>query len=494
MRYSSTRNNNISVLSYKAILDGISPDGGLYVPSELPKLSESDLNHMQTLDYLGKAVFVLKAFLPEFSQEELTDCVSKSIQRFEENIGAPIVKLDDTVYILELWHGPTFAFKDVALTLLPSLLKKSKEKAQIKDNILILTATSGDTGKAALEGFKNIDGIKVAVLYPTDNVSAHQKLQMMTQDGSNVLALGINGNFDDTQNAAKKIFCDENIISKLKSLGYILSSANSINWGRLLPQIVYYFSTYLDMCEVGEIKLGEKINFAVPSGNFGNILAGYYARMMGLPINKLICASNSNNVLTDFLTEGRYDCRRMLEKTISPSMDILISSNTERLIYELSNRNDEQVKSRMDGLKDNGEYVLTEQELQEVKNIFYADYATDIQTKQTLNNVYIEKDYLMDPHTAVAMSVYNSYLLSEEDNLKTVIISTANPYKFAPDVLNALSYSVPTDDLKAIKKLNSKTGFYVPEGILEAFEKPVLHKKVVDKDEIMDELTDFIKK
>mgnify|MGYP001004882209 CR=1 FL=1 len=494
MRYTSTRNNNISVLSYKAILDGISPDGGLYVPSELPKLSESDLNHMQTLDYLGKAVFVLKAFLPEFSQEELTDCVSKSIQRFEENIVAPIVKLDDTVYILELWHGPTFAFKDVALTLLPSLLKKSKEKAQIKDNILILTATSGDTGKAALEGFKNIDGIKVAVLYPTDNVSAHQKLQMMTQDGSNVLALGINGNFDDTQNAAKKIFCDENIISKLKSLGYILSSANSINWGRLLPQIVYYFSTYLDMCEVGEIKLGEKINFAVPSGNFGNILAGYYARMMGLPINKLICASNTNNVLTDFLTEGRYDCRRMLEKTISPSMDILISSNTERLIYELSNRNDEQVKSRMDGLKDNGEYVLTEQELQEVKNIFYADYATDIQTKQTLNNVYIEKDYLMDPHTAVAMSVYNSYLLSEEDNLKTVIISTANPYKFAPDVLDALSYSVPTDDLKAIKKLNSKTGFYVPEGILEAFEKPVLHKKVVDKDEIMDELTDFIKK
>ena len=494
MRYTSTRNNNISVLSYKAILDGISPDGGLYVPSELPKLSESDLNHMQTLDYLGKAVFVLKAFLPEFSQEELTDCVSKSIQRFEENIVAPIVKLDDTVYILELWHGPTFAFKDVALTLLPSLLKKSKEKAQIKDNILILTATSGDTGKAALEGFKNIDGIKVAVLYPTDNVSAHQKLQMMTQDGSNVLALGINGNFDDTQNAAKKIFCDENIISKLKSLGYILSSANSINWGRLLPQIVYYFSTYLDMCEVGEIKLGEKINFAVPSGNFGNILAGYYARMMGLPINKLICASNTNNVLTDFLTEGRYDCRRILEKTISPSMDILISSNTERLIYELSNRNDEQVKSRMDGLKDNGEYVLTEQELQEVKNIFYADYATDIQTKQTLNNVYIEKDYLMDPHTAVAMSVYNSYLLSEEDNLKTVIISTANPYKFAPDVLDALSYSVPTDDLKAIKKLNSKTGFYVPEGILEAFEKPVLHKKVVDKDEIMDELTDFIKK
>jgi len=494
MRYTSTRNNNISVLSYKAILDGISPDGGLYVPSELPKLSESDLNHMQTLDYLGKAVFVLKAFLPEFSQEELTDCVSKSIQRFEENIVAPIVKLDDTVYILELWHGPTFAFKDVALTLLPSLLKKSKEKAQIKDNILILTATSGDTGKAALEGFKNIDGIKVAVLYPTDNVSAHQKLQMMTQDGSNVLALGINGNFDDTQNAAKKIFCDENIISKLKSLGYILSSANSINWGRLLPQIVYYFSTYLDMCEVGEIKLGEKINFAVPSGNFGNILAGYYARMMGLPINKLICASNTNNVLTDFLTEGRYDCRRILEKTISPSMDILISSNTERLIYELSNRNDEQVKSRMDGLKDNGEYVLTEQELQEVKNIFYADYATDIQTKQTLNNVYIEKDYLMDPHTAVAMSVYNSYLLSEEDNSKTVIISTANPYKFAPDVLDALSYSVPTDDLKAIKKLNSKTGFYVPEGILEAFEKPVLHKKVVDKDEIMDELTGFIKK
>lgn len=494
MRYTSTRNNKISVLSYQAILNGISPDGGLYVPTELPSFSNSDLSRMQALNYQGKAVFILKAFLPEFSEDELNECVSKSIQRFEENIIAPIVKLDDSVYILELWHGPTFAFKDVALTLLPSLLKISKEKAQVKDDILILTATSGDTGKAALEGFKNIDGIKVAVLYPTDNVSSHQKLQMMIQDGNNVLALGINGNFDDTQTAVKKIFCDESTIAEFKKLGYILSSANSINWGRLLPQIIYYFSTYLDMCEVGEIKLGEKINFAVPSGNFGNILAGYYARMMGLPINKLICASNTNNVLTDFLSEGRYDCRRMLEKTISPSMDILISSNTERLIFELSGRNDEQVKSRMDGLKNSGEYVLTEQELQEIKSVFYADYATDIQTKQTLNNVYIEKDYLMDPHTAVAMSVYNSYLLSEEDSSKTVIISTASPYKFAPDVLDALSYSVPSNDLKAIQKLNSKTGCYTPEGVLQAFEKPILHKKVVNKDEIMTELTDFIKK
>lgn len=494
MRYTSTRNSKVSVLSYQAILDGISADGGLYVPETLPQFDQAQLKNLMDLDYQGKAVFILKAFLPEFSEDELNDCVSKSIERFEDKIVAPIVKLDDSVYILELWHGPTFAFKDVALTLLPNLLKLSKQKAQVKDNILILTATSGDTGKAALEGFKNIDGIKIAVLYPTDNVSKHQKLQMMIQDGNNVLALGIKGNFDDAQTSVKKIFCDEQAVAEFKKHGYILSSANSINWGRLLPQIIYYFSTYLDLCEIGEIKLGEKINFTVPSGNFGNILAGFYAKKMGLPINKLICASNTNNVLTDFLTQGRYDCRRELEKTISPSMDILISSNTERLIYELSNRNDETVKSRMQQLKTGGEYSLTESELQEIKSTFFADYANDIQTRETLNNVYLEKDYLMDPHTAVAMTVYNSYLLSEEDPTKTVIISTANPYKFAPDVLDALEYSVPNDDLKAIKKLNSKTGFYIPEDVLKAFEKPILHKKVVEKDEIMNELMDFINK
>ncbi len=493
MRYTSTRNNKISVLSYQAILDGISPDGGLYIPQELPKFCELDLKRMMSYDYQGKAVFLLKTFLPEFSEDELKNCMASSISRFDDKIVAPIVKLDESVYILELWHGPTFAFKDVALTLLPNLLKLSKQKAQVKDDILILTATSGDTGKAALEGFKDIDGIKIAVLYPTDNVSNHQKLQMMIQEGNNVLALGINGNFDDAQTAVKKIFCDEKAINDFKKSGYILSSANSINWGRLLPQIIYYFSTYLDMCEVGEIKIGEKINFAVPCGNFGNILAGYYAKQMGLPINKLICASNTNNVLTDFLTQGRYDCRRVLEKTISPSMDILISSNTERLIYEISNKNDELIKARMDELKNSGEYVLEEDELKNIKDIFYADYATDSEAMQTINNVFLEKDYLMDPHTAVAMSVYNSYLLSEEDNLKTVIISTANPYKFAPDVLNALGYSVPSDDLKAIQKLNSKTRSYVPEGILNAFEKPILHEKVVDKDCIMDELKNFIK-
>ncbi|HEY8419757.1 MAG TPA: threonine synthase [Clostridia bacterium] len=493
MRYISTRNKNHSVLSYQAIIDGISPDGGLYVPEELPRLEPGDLKKLMAMDYEGKAVFILKTFLPEFSEDELRECVKKSISRFEDNIVAPIVKIDDSVYALELWHGPTCAFKDVALTILPELLQTAKQKAGIKEDILILTATSGDTGKAALEGFKNVKGIKIAVLYPTDNVSEHQKLQMMIQDGDNVLPLGIKGNFDDAQTTVKKIFCDADCIEQFKKAGYLLSSANSINWGRLLPQIIYYFSTYLDLWEVGEIQEGEKINFVVPSGNFGNILAGFYAKQMGLPINKLICASNSNNVLTDFLTSGRYDACRVLQKTISPSMDILISSNTERLIFEISARNDELTSQRMKDLFNTGEYVLTEDELKYIREAFYADYANDIQTKETLHNVFIEKDYLCDPHTAVAVAVYNSYLLSEEDFSKTVIVSTANPYKFASDVLDALGYSVPDSDHKAILKLQSKTDTNAPEAIIKAFERPILHKEVLEKEQVFNRLLDFVK-
>lgn len=493
MRYISTRDKNHSVLSYQAIIDGISPDGGLYVPDQLPRFSNEDLKRLVAMGYQDKAVFILKTFLPEFSDDELSQCAAKSISRFEDNIVAPLIKLDDSVYVLELWHGPTCAFKDVALTLLPELMQKSKQKADIKENILILTATSGDTGKAALEGFKNVAGIKIAVLYPTDNVSEHQKYQMMIQDGDNVLPLGIVGNFDDAQTMVKKIFCDPECVQKFKEAGYLLSSANSINWGRLLPQIIYYFSTYLDLLEAGEIKEGETINFAVPSGNFGNILAGFYAKQMGLPINKLICASNSNNVLTDFLTTGHYNACRILQKTISPSMDILISSNTERLIFEVSARNDKLTSQRMKALFESGEYVLTEDELAAVKNSFFADYANDIQTKETLHNVYLEKDYLCDPHTAVAVAVYNSYLLSEDDHKKTVIVSTASPFKFARDVLIALNYSAPEDDQKAILKLQSKTGIGAPGAILSAFDKPVLHNEVLEKDKITQRLLDFIK-
>lgn len=493
MRYISTRDKNHSVLSYQAIIDGISPDGGLYVPDQLPRFSNEDLKRLAAMGYQDKAVFIFKTFLPEFFNDELSQCAAKSISRFEDNIVAPLIKLDDMVYVLELWHGPTCAFKDVALTLLPELMQKSKQKADIKENILILTATSGDTGKAALEGFKNVAGIKIAVLYPTDNVSEHQKYQMMIQDGDNVLPLGIVGNFDDAQTMVKKIFCDPECVQKFKEAGYLLSSANSINWGRLLPQIIYYFSTYLDLLEAGEIKEGETINFAVPSGNFGNILAGFYAKQMGLPINKLICASNSNNVLTDFLTTGHYNACRILQKTISPSMDILISSNTERLIFEVSARNDKLTSQRMKALFESGEYVLTEDELAAVKNSFFADYANDIQTKETLHNVYLEKDYLCDPHTAVAMAVYNSYLLSEDDHKKTVIVSTASPFKFARDVLIALNYSAPEDDQKAILKLQSKTGIGAPGAILSAFDKPVLHNEVLEKDKITQRLLDFIK-
>ncbi|HEY8423371.1 MAG TPA: threonine synthase [Clostridia bacterium] len=493
MRYVSTRNKNHTVLSYQAIIDGISPDGGLYVPEELPRVSREELKKLMAMSYQDKAVFILKAFLPEFSEDELRECVESSEKRFDDNIIAPLVKIDDSTYALELWHGPTHAFKDVALTILPKLLLQAKQKAGIKENILILTATSGDTGKAALEGFKNIEGVKVAVLYPTDNVSEHQKLQMMIQDGGNVLPLGIKGDFDDAQTTVKKIFCDSDSTQKFKDAGYLLSSANSINWGRLLPQIVYYFSAYLDLWAVGEIQEGETINFVVPSGNFGNILAGYYAKQMGLPINKLICASNSNNVLTDFLTTGKYNACRVLRKTISPSMDILISSNTERLIFEISERNDDLTSKRMQELFKTGEYVLTDAELENIKNIFYADYADDIQTKETLNNIFFEKDYLCDPHTAVAFAVYNSYLFSEDDQTKTVIVSTASPYKFASDVLDALGYSVPENDHKSVLKLQAKTGVKAPEAIIKAFEKPILHDEVVQKEQVLQRLLDFVK-
>lgn len=494
MRYISTRDSKKSVSAIQAILEGISSDGGLYVPSELPFFSEKDLDNLAAVDYQGKAVEIMLRFLPEFSNEEITDIMQKSASRFDEGIIAPIVKLDENLYILELWHGPTYAFKDVALTVLPNLMSLARKKAGLKEKILILTATSGDTGKAALEGFKDIEGISVATLYPSQNVSEHQKLQMITQEGNNVLALGIEGNFDDTQTAVKKIFTDKQIAEEFKNLGYVLSSANSINWGRLLPQIVYYFSSYLDMRELGEIKRGEKINFVVPSGNFGNILAGLYAMKMGLPINKLICASNSNNVLTDFLNNGNYDVRRTLKKTISPSMDILISSNTERLLFEISGRDSEETKNRMEHLKTNGEYLLRTDELEKLHEVFFADYSSDDSTRETLYNIFMDKDYLMDPHTAVAMDVYNSYLMNEDDQNKSVIISTANPYKFVPDVLEALKISVPSDELKAINKLNSKTSAYIPEGIIKAYGKKKIHSKIISKEDILENLLQFIKK
>lgn len=492
MKYISTRNKKIKVSAQEAIVQGLSSDGGLFVPSEFPVFLEKELRLLMSTDYRGKAEYILSCYLPDFDKADIKNIVKASVVKFEDQTPSPVVKLDETLYVMELWHGPTAAFKDLALTILPNLITSAQKIEKVKEKLLILAATSGDTGKAAIEGFSNVEGTAAIAIFPDQNVSRLQKLQMITQEGNNVGAIGINGNFDDTQRAVKQIFNDPEAQEYFLKKGYRLSSANSINLGRLLPQIVYYFSSYLDLVEAEEIELGDKINYVVPSGNFGNILAGYYAYKMGLPINKLICASNSNNVLTEFLNEGRYDARRELQKTISPSMDIIISSNTERLIFELSGRDDKLTAERMKQLSSDKNYNLSEQELAQIESIFYADYTDDEGTRESLFNIFEEYGYLADPHTAVAFTVYNSYLAATGDDTKTVVVSTASPYKFVDYVLEALEETVPADDLKAIDKLSSLTATEPPAPILEAYTKPIRHKTVVEKDKIYEAVVDFL--
>lgn len=335
MFYYSTRDKTVKVSASEAIVKGISDDGGLFIPSSFPMITNDELAKLQDMAYPQRAAYIISKYLQDFTYEQLLECTTLAYSKFDQEYPCPVVKLDENVFIQELWHGPTLAFKDMALTLLPYLLQQSRKKLGIKPTSLILVATSGDTGKAALEGFKDVDGTQIIVFYPDKGVSNMQKLQMQTQEGKNTAVYGIEGNFDDAQSALKTIFTDKQVIKKLKDKNYLLSSANSINFGRLVPQVVYYISAYIDLCEAGTIKIGDKINFCVPSGNFGNILAAYYAKSMGLPIDKLICASNKNKVLTDFITTGVYSIKREFYKTQSPSMDILISSNLERLLFEI---------------------------------------------------------------------------------------------------------------------------------------------------------------
>ena len=465
MMYNSTRDRSVTATAAQAIATGISVEGGLFVPSELPKLTAEDIRSLVPMTYAERATAVLSRFLSDFSEQEVHDCAAAAYtaQKFGSEEPAPLCKLADGVYVQELWHGPTCAFKDMALQILPHLMRVSAAKTADGKEIVILVATSGDTGKAALEGFRDAPHTRILVFYPEDGVSPMQKLQMTTQEGNNVGVCAIRGNFDDAQSGVKAIFTDERVRQRLAEQGMQFSSANSINWGRLVPQIVYYISAYCDLLKRGEIAMGDAINVAVPTGNFGNILAAYYAREMGLPINKLICASNSNNVLTDFLTTGTYDRNRAFYTTISPSMDILISSNLERLLYHLSGNDDVQIADWMKQLAENGSYTVTEAVREKVQALFAAGWCDDAGTQATIRRIYDDHNYLCDTHTAVAIDVYERYRETTADTTPTVIASTANPYKFSASVLRAFEGDQPNaDEFSRVERLCELTCCPIP--------------------------------
>ena len=492
MKFVSTRGKGDTVTAAQAIIQGLAPDGGLFVPEGFPVIK--DISALCGMSYPERAAHIMGLFFNEWAAEELLDICEKAYADFEDGDPAPLVKLDEDLYILELWHGPTQAFKDMALAVLPRLLVSAKQKTGDNSKTLILTATSGDTGKAALEGFKDVEGMRIVVLYPTDGVSAMQKLQMATQEGNNVEVIAIRGNFDDAQTAVKSVFEDAGIAAELAKRGEKLSSANSINIGRLIPQIAYYFSAYADLLSGRQIKAGDKVNFVVPSGNFGNILAGYYAYRMGLPVNKLICASNRNNVLTDFIRDGAYCANRAFYRTASPSMDILISSNLERLVFELSSRDDRKTAERMAALKKDGKYDITESELADLNHVFWGGYADEDACGNALDDTFEEYGYIADPHTAVALAVYAEYLAASGDaETKTVILSTASPYKFVNDVLKAIGEEISSSERKNLARLEELTALPVPDALNELFSLEKLHTAVIEKHEARAAVLDYIK-
>ena len=500
MLYNSTQNAKEVVSAAQAIAQGISKDGGLFVPQEFPKYDENTFKALLKTDYKGRAKKVFSDFLSDFTEEEISDCVEKAYtaQKFGGENPAPIsyCNLDGTTLnILELWHGPTCAFKDMALQILPYLLTTSAKKTIDGKKISILVATSGDTGKAALEGFKDVDGTSIMVFYPEDGVSNMQKRQMTTQEGSNVNVCAVVGNFDDCQSGVKQIFTDKSVIAQLEKANTVFSSANSINWGRLAPQIIYYVSSYVQLVKDGELKYGEKLNVVVPTGNFGNILAAYYAKQMGIPIGKLICASNANNVLTDFINTGIYDRNRKFYTTVSPSMDILISSNLERLLYHLTGENDKLINEWFTALKNDGRYEVNDSVKAAIKENFYAGCCDDEQTKGAIKEVFDEYSYLMDTHTAVAYKVYEDYKKKTGDNTKTLIASTANPYKFGFAVYDALGGETEgVDEFELIGKLEKLTKTTCPKALSDTKIKPVRFTGSIKPEEMAEAVLEFINK
>lgn len=481
--YKSTRSEDQTVTASWSILKGLADDGGLYVPTEFPKLDVA-IDELAGMTYQQVAYEVMKLFLTDFTEEELKYCIEKAYdEKFDTEVIAPLAYADGAYY-LELFHGKTIAFKDMALSILPYLLTTSAKKNHVKNEIVILTATSGDTGKAALTGFADVEGTRIIVFYPKDGVSPVQEKQMVTQKGANTFVVGIHGNFDDAQTGVKKMFGDEALNAELNANGFQFSSANSINIGRLVPQVVYYVYAYAQLLHNGEIKNGEPINVTVPTGNFGNILAAFYAKNMGVPIAKLICASNKNKVLFDFFSTGKYDRNREFYVTSSPSMDILISSNLERLIYQIAGQDAAKNRELMQSLSQNGTYVITD-EMKQALADFYGNYATEEETAQAIHDLYKKTGYVIDTHTAVGSAIYKKYVAETGDTTKTVIASTASPFKFSRSVMSAIQGDVSQySEFELVDMLTEASGVSEPAAVTEIRTAPVLHTTVCEKDEM----------
>lgn len=491
VEYVSTRDNSDRVTASQAILRGLAPDGGLYVPTQIPKLDRT-LDELAAMDYKQVAYEVMKLMLTDFTEDELKACINGAYDsKFDTPEIAPLT-FADGVYYLELYHGKTIAFKDMALSILPYLMTTSAKKNNIKNDIVILTATSGDTGKAALAGFADVPGTKIIVFFPKDGVSDIQKKQMVTQTGDNTFVVGINGNFDQAQTGVKQMFNDTELSKELDNAGFQFSSANSINIGRLVPQIVYYVYAYTRLVREEKIHAGEKINVTVPTGNFGNILACYYAKQMGLPVDRLICASNENKVLFDFFTTGTYDRNRPFHLTSSPSMDILISSNLERLIYRIAGYDDKKDSEFMKELSNDGKYTITP-EMREKLADFYGYFADQQETKDEIKRVFDDTGYVLDPHTAVASAVYQKFLKDTDDGKPVVIASTASPYKFTRTVMQAIGHEDPSkSDLELTDDLAEVSGMRIPQAIEEIKTAPVRHKTTCEVDEMPSVVKKFL--
>ena len=489
MQFQSTRDPNTIVSSSEAILRGLAPDGGLFVPTAFPK---AELEDWKSLSYPELAQKVLAGFLTDYDPAFLGEAAAATYGDAFAGKAGYVQKVHDGLYSLELWHGPTCAFKDYALQLMPKLLVQAKKNLGRTETTRILVATSGDTGKAALAGYAGLPGIEIEVFYPDAGTSEIQRLQMATQAGDNVSVYAVNGNFDDAQTGVKRVFGDASVAEELEKRNICLSSANSINWGRLVPQIVYYFYAYFRLVEQGNVAWGQPVDFCVPTGNFGDILAGYYAKQMGLPVGKLVCASNKNNVLTDFIKTGTYDARRTFYKTTSPSMDILVSSNLERLIYRIAGDDPDKNRELMSELRQDGRYTITEEMKAQLAD-FYGNYASEEETARTIHDLYDKTGYVIDTHTAVASCVYKKYLKDTGDASVSVIASTASPYKFTRSVMKAIDEKYDhMSDFDLVDRLSEISGTAVPRAIEEIRTAPVLHDHVCDKTEMKQTVLEFL--
>jgi len=495
MKYYSTRDTSVRLSAAEAVKMGLSRDGGLLTPETVPQIDEQFLQGLVNARYQERTAAVMGLYLTDYSHEELLTFAENAYgpEKYDTAAVAPLRKVDDNTHCLELWHGPTSAFKDMALQMLPQLLSAALRKTGEEKTACILVATSGDTGKAAMEGFADVPQTKIMVFYPKDGVSAVQEAQMVTQEGENVGVCAVVGNFDDAQAGVKRIFSDVEIRETLADRGYFLSSANSINWGRILPQVVYYISAYCDLLRDGEIRMGDKVNFCVPTGNFGDILAAYYAKRMGLPVNKLICASNKNDVLTDFIRTGVYDRNRPFHTTMSPSMDILVSSNLERQLFDLSGENDAEIRGYMEALAKEGKYEVSDAIKEKLAEAYWGGYCDEANTAATIADYYKNKGYLIDTHTAVAANVMEQYRKATGDETLTVFVSTASPYKFCDHVLEAIGEKPAGDGVELLDQLNAVSGVAVPRRLAALKGKQRRFDLTAEKQEMDGVVLDFLK-